>query len=72
MIEILGGLVILAFLTLLCAAVGEAWSRLVDGFGCMDFGDAVFEGIGVVIVAALVLVVAWLIGAWITFMWAVV
>ena len=62
MIELAIGLVALAVGTVVFAAIGEAWSHITEGFGCMDFGEAVGTGFGVVVVVALVLIVSWLLG----------
>ena len=62
MIEILAGVVIIALFCLVCAVIGEAWSYLVEGYGCEGFGEAVFEGVQVVVGTAAVLFVAWMLG----------
>lgn len=62
MIEVAVGLGIMAVLLVIMAVVGEVMSHLTEGFGCVDFWDAVGNGFCWTVAIGVVLLIAWLAG----------
>jgi len=60
--EVLVGTAIIMVCAVVAAFIGELFTRWVDGFGCLDFWEALISGLGLIVVVAIFGAVAWAIG----------